>query len=411
MTVRTPKPSHPMLEPLSHLPFRWYWIGQSISVLGDRISLVALPLLALELLATPVQLGQIAALRSLFEVLFLLLGGVVVDKRSSRTVMLFTDTLRTLLLCGLIVLMLNHALRLEHLYWLYPILGLCNAFFMPASSSILPQLLPQKLLVQGNALKTFSFEGLGIFGPILAGVLVTTGGTLLALSLDTLSFMVGISCLTMMRVAPKNPLLDSLKPPFKTELLEGFKIVASSAWLWVSIVVFSLINVCWAATNAILFPLFAKAHLGGAGALGWLYSSLGLGAVLAAVWMGKQTRLERRGIKVYGAVLIQGILMVVLASSHLLWVAALCCVGIGFSLVCGGIIWESSLQALVPSEKLGRVSSVDMLGSFALMPVGLWLVGGIVARVGLVPTFLGCGVGVALLGVLALCHPAIRKIN
>jgi MFS family permease len=408
MTVRT---SNPALEPLSHPPFRWYWIGQSISVLGDRISLVALPLLALELGATPLQLGQIAALHSLFEVLFVLLGGVTVDKRSSRTVMLVTDTLRTLLLCGLIALMLNHQLRLEHLYWLYPILGMCNAFFMPASSSILPQLLPQKLLVQGNALKTFSFEGLGIFGPILAGVLITTGGTLLALSLDTLSFLVGIFCLTVMRVAPKPPLPDTLKPHFKTELLEGFRIVAASAWLWVSIVVFSLINVFWAATNAILFPLFAKAHLGGASALGWLYSSLGLGAVLAALWMGKQTRLERRGIKVYGAVLIQGILMVVLASSHLLWLAALCCIGIGFSLVFGGIIWESSLQAMVPSEKLGRVSSVDMLGSFALMPLGLWLIGGVVARAGLVPTFLGCGVGVCVLGILALLHPAIRKMN
>ncbi len=107
----------------------------------------------------------------------------------------------------------------------------------------------------------------------------------------------------------------------------------------------------------------------------------------------------------------QGFLIILLASSHLLWVAALCCVGIGFSLVYGGIIWESSLQAMVPPEKLGRVSSVDMLGSFALMPVGLWLIGGVVARAGLVPTFMGCGLGVCMLGALALCHRAIREMN
>jgi len=77
----------------------------------------------------------------------------------------------------------------------------------------------------------------------------------------------------------------------------------------------------------------------------------------------------------------------------------------------GGLIWTNTLQELVPGEKLGRVSSIDALGSFVLLPVGYAVAGWATDRMGAAPVFTIGGIAVAVLGLAGLLHPAIRRLD
>lgn len=139
----------PTLHPLRHPPFVWFWLGQSVSLLGDRVYSVALPFLVLELGGGAGELGRVLAVYFVPQLLFLVLGGVFVDKLPRRLTLIASDLAHALLL--IVVLALAGNLALTHLYVLSGVFGLLSAFFMPAAMSITPQLVPRDVLTQANA--------------------------------------------------------------------------------------------------------------------------------------------------------------------------------------------------------------------------------------------------------------------
>ncbi len=186
-------------HPLRHAPFVWFWLGQSISLLGDRVYSVALPFLVLELGGSAGEIGRVLAVYSVPQLLFLLTGGVLVDRVPRRLTMLVSNVLHAILLGVVLVLMLGGRLELTHLYILSGVFGLLSAFFMPAAMSITPQLVPREVLPQANAVRSFASELAGILGPPLGGLLITLGSLSLALGFDALTFVLGALCLLAMR--------------------------------------------------------------------------------------------------------------------------------------------------------------------------------------------------------------------
>jgi hypothetical protein len=135
------------------------------------------------------------------------------------------------------------------------------------------------------------------------------------------------------------------------------------------------------------------------------------GTILGAVLIGRQERVRYRGWLGYGSQIVYGLFLALMGTgipalavmvANFVW-------GVFFSFF--DLIWTATLQEMVPKEKLGRVSSVDALGSFALLPVGYDLAGRATALIGAPLVFIIGGLSTSVLTAIALLHPAIRKVD
>ena len=394
----------------SFLPF---WVGQTVSALGDRVVLIALPGIVLALGGTAQELARLAAWYGLSELAFLIVGGVVVDRWSKGALLFWMDIVRAALFALVVYLYARGQLTLDSLAIVYIIQGACSSVSMPATTSIVPEIVPSDRLVAANALRNGSLQIVGIAGPAFGGVILALGGVGLAMGFNAASFACGALGIALMGRGIGRSTSDSRQHGslnFVSEALEGFRVVARTDWLWVTIAVFSFANVFYGSLNAILLPLFAQKVLGNVGALGWLYTAEAIGAVIATLILGRLNFRQGRGKLAFTAVLLQGLAIVGLAISTNLWLALIAAGLSGTFLTLFGVLWESLIQEKVPEEVLGRVASVDMLGSFGLTPLGFVLLGPIFATMTVTNAILVCGVVVAAVALMGISTPAIRRL-
>jgi MFS family permease len=159
-------------------------------------------------------------------------------------------------------------------------------------------------------------------------------------------------------------------------------------------------------------PFLVGEHLhADVGVLGLFYSMFAVGSILAALGLGRLKRIRRRGLLAYGATVVTGLATLVFGLVPSIPLLAFASLVRGLSISVFGLIWINTLQEMVPREKLGRVTSIDALGSFVLLPVGLGLVGWATARVGAPAVFVVGGAATVLLALLPLAHPAIRNLD
>ena len=153
--------------------FRLLWAGQFVSLLGDQFFLVALPWLVLQLTGDPLAIGLVLAVSAAPRAIFLLLGGVLIDRFSPRAVMLYSNMGRMVLVAVLAVLTLTGSVQLWMLYVCGFLLGLGYALFLPAQSVIVPRLVPEGRLQTGNAIIQGTTQLALFIGPVTAGILIT----------------------------------------------------------------------------------------------------------------------------------------------------------------------------------------------------------------------------------------------
>jgi MFS family permease len=145
--------------------------------------------------------------------------------------------------------------------------------------------------------------------------------------------------------------------------------------------------------------------------LGLLYSIFPIGFVIGGIWLGRFQKLPRRGVLMY-ATLALGAIMLGLFGFHLpLWVLILAALVNGVALQFGALAWTHLLQEKIPNEQLGRVSSIDTMGSISLMPVGMALAGWATTAFGPALVFIVGGALTTLAGIAAVLHPAIRELD
>lgn len=184
-----------LMRSLSHRSFALLWGGQTISRLGDQLYLIALAWWVLQQTGSAAAMGAVLICAEVPLIIFLLVGGVVVDRLPCLAVMLVSDVSRALIVGVVAVLAAQHQLALWHLYVLSALFGLADAFFTPAYTAVIPDLLPAEVLPSANALQSISVEVAGIAGPALGGAIIAAGGTALGFALDALSFGLSSLCL------------------------------------------------------------------------------------------------------------------------------------------------------------------------------------------------------------------------
>jgi DHA3 family tetracycline resistance protein-like MFS transporter len=418
-----------VLRSLTYRPFALLWTGQTTSRLGDSLYRIALSWWVLEKTGSAVAMGTVLIFSQIPLLLFLLIGGVVVDRLPRIRIMFASDLLSGLVITSVAVLSWLDLLQIWHIYIASIIFGFVEAFFFPAYQAVIPQITPSDLLTSANSLNGLSQRLTGITGPALGAALVAAGGTSMTFALDALSFFISAVCLLpllhlildpspqsaeMMPEAIGNrekSVKASLQQGF-IDLLEGFKLVIRIPWIWITILLFGFINIMEAGPRAVALPFLIKEDLGAdVELLGLLGSATSLGFVAGMVWLGQYVRLHRRGLLAYLSVLVSGLVLwpFALKLPVPILVGATFIGGISASVF--ALIWTHTLQEMVPGDMLGRVSSIDALGSFVLLPIGFALAGWGTELVGAPTVFLVGGVGVILLVLLGLSHPAIRHLD
>ena len=188
--------------------------------------------------------------------------------------------------------------------------------------------------------------------------------------------------------------------------------VAGTPWLWITIAVAGISNLTYAGPMGVALPFLVRDVLqADVGVLGLFFSFSSVGAVLSALWLGRYKQIRRRGLKLYGVWMLIGAMVAVIGLAKVVPVLLAAGFVIGCSNTLLGLIWVNILQERVPRELLGRVSSVDYLGSSLLEPAGYALGGWAVGLLGPALVLVTGGALQAALIALGLLHPGVRKLD
>ena len=386
--------------------FRRFFSAQAISMFGDRMVLVALAFAVIQIGGSATQVGTVLAMRSLPLIACLLIGGVVADRTSRRTVLVVADLVRLTsqgALAGWLIL--GHPTVLA-IGLLAGVTGAGSGFAAPATTGFLPEVVAPERLADANGLRATAFSAGELGGPLVSGVLVATAGPGWALGIDALTF--GVSAVLMIglhRVARARPLA---RESFLADLRGGWRAFRALRWLWTFVLWASLGNLLWGAWK-VLGPVVAHRDLGGAATWGLLVSAMGVGTIAGGV-LALRVRPRRPMFLVAGTGAFFGAPLAALAATRFVPLIALGALLAGLSLMLGNTLWETTLQRHVPPESLSRVSSYDWFGSLALEPVGLAIWGPVAAAIG-IDASLWTACGLTVLSALALLAvPDVRRL-
>lgn len=397
-----------VLEPLRHRDFRLLWTGQTLTLLGSFVSQVAYPFQILQLGGSAVELGALASIFTAASLVFLLLGGAIADRIPRRTLIIVTELASGVITAVVSLLGFTGMLEIWHLYVAAALFGAAVSFSGPAIGAMIPELVPEEILVPGNAVRGLSRQAARTGGPVIGGLLVAAVGPPAAFAFDALTFFA--SALAVMFIRAR-PVVAAKTASILAEIREGFAFVFATEWLWVTIFGWSVVNAGFIGAFVVGLPLLVTDVLmAGAVTFGVINAAVGVGEALGAAVIG-QLRIRRAGIAMYLFAVGSGVGLLLYGLVPNLAGALVAGLVLGFTFVCFGVLWESALQRHVPRQMLGRVTSVDWFGGTLLGPVAPIAAALIIEAYGPPALFLVAGAIATGFAVFGLLLPSIRQLE
>jgi len=388
--------------------FRILFTSECVSVLGDALVPVALAFAVLDLTGSASDLGLVLLAYLVPRVAFMLAGGVWADRLPHRRLMVATHLARFAIQGAQGFMLVTGHASIGTLVALQVARGTAAAFYRPAASAIVPSVVRREDLQPANALLWMAWNLSGVAGPTIAGVLVATVGSGWAILGDSVSFLV--AALLLQRLDTVDRGRASAGTGFWPELAEGWSEVRSRTWVWASILYFACFQLVYLSAFSVLGPVVSKRSLGGPTAWALIAAAAALGGLIGNAAMLRVR--PRRPLLVANASVFLAVpslvLLAIAAPAPLIATAEL---GAGIAVGMATALWETALQRGVPPEALSRVISYDQMGSIALRPIGLALVGPIVAVAGTRGTLLGAAAIVAAATLAILSIPSIRRVR
>jgi MFS family permease len=394
-------------------PFPLLFWSQALSVIGDRITPVAIAFAVLGL-GSVTDLGIVMAASGVPFALFSLAGGVWADRIGRRRVMLGSDILRTISQTVVAVLLLTGSAEVWMIAVLGFVYGTAAALFMPALIGLIPQTVDAPRLQEANGLIALTRSIASVAGPAMAGVLIATSGSGEAIAVDAATFAVSALCLARLRPRALPAMADTAEAgeteTFLAGLRAGWREVRARAWLGWGLGAMSAYHVFVLPAVFVLGPALAKEELHGASSWAAIVTCFGLGGIAGNV-LALRLPLHRP-IVVTAAALVGACTQAVIIGSGLgtVGIAALellagACVALFFTL------WDLSIQEQIPARAISRVSAYDFSVSLGLMPLGMAVCGPIADAIGLEATLRWMSV-IGIAAALAwLVQPSVRAVR
>jgi MFS family permease len=387
--------------------------SQVLSVLGDRVTSVALPFAVLSVGGDVGDVALTSTAQFLPFVLLAVPAGVWADRWDRKRILISSDVVRLATQTLAAVLLLSGNAEVVHLAVLAAVFGSADAFFAPAFSGLLPTTVTPGNLQPANALRGLTFSLANVAGPVVAGVLVGyAGGPGAALVFDAATFLVSVVLLVPLRPAMVDRVVAAEEQPhasFRTSLREGWREVRSRTWVLGYLGGFAVYHAVVLPAIFVVGPVLMADHYDGARSWAVITALFGVGNILGdlllLVWR------PAYALRVGALMLVGASCQAAIIGSHLpVWGMGLLELLTGVCVTGTFTLWETSLGEHIPPGSLSRVSSYDYLSSTGMIPLGNVLVGASAALLGVYPTLLVMtvlGIGAAL---LVLAVPAVRHL-
>jgi MFS family permease len=387
------------LRALRHRNYRLFFGGQLISLTGTWMQSVAQSWLVYRLTGSAALLGLVGFAGQIPVFLLAPIGGAVADARGRHPILVATQTASMLLACALAGLTLAGRVEVSHVFAIAALLGVVNAFDIPARQAFIADMVGRDDLVNAIALNSSMFNGARIVGPAVAGALVASIGEGWCFLLNAISYLAVIAGLLLMHV-------QRVRRPLPREesalahLVQGFRHVARTPPIRALMLLLGLVSLS-GMPYAVLMPIFADRILrGGPKALGLLMGASGVGALAAAGLLATRESIRGLGRWVAVAAAGFGVSLLAFAASRSLWLSAALLVPVGFCMMLQMASSNTLIQTMVPDALRGRVMAIYSMMFMGMAPFGALLAGTLADRVGAPAT-------VSLGGMLCIAGAAV----
>lgn len=394
--------------------FRWVVGGETLSLIGDSSFQVVLAWLVLTISGSPVTLAGVLVAAAIPRGVLMLLGGAVTDRWSPRTVMLVSHLARAGAMAMLTVSAAANTLQTWQFLVVAVVLGVTDAFFWPASGSILPSLVSPAQLPRANAVTAVGEQIGGLVGPVLGGLLLAITNPMVALSFNTVTFVVAAATVATAPARTRAGDADARTEPVRQlvrDLRDGLVHAADDPRVRMVLLLVSAATLSYSGLFAVGLPALARHYPNGSVVLGLLVSAWGLGQLTGAV-LASITGLPRRwGLLIIAMTICEATAFAVLgfAPTYLLGVALLAVLGVGVA-YSTDVALPTFIQSQTPTHLLGRVNSVINLPRVALEPVSIAGMG-LLVQIDLRLTFAAAALPMLLVGIRLAISPTARRLQ
>ncbi|HLN25646.1 MAG TPA: MFS transporter [Patescibacteria group bacterium] len=393
---------------LRHRNYRLFFAGQLVSLIGTWMQTVAQSWLIYRLTGSAELLGLMGFASQGPILLLASLGGVAADRFDRHRILLLTQSSAMVLASILAALTLGGWVQVWEVFVLASLLGVTNAFDIPARQSFVVEMVGREDLPNAIALNSSLFNGARLLGPAIAGALVAAGGEGWCFTVNAVSFLAVIAGLLAMhwKAAPQRRQDASVL----TRLREGVRFVSGHApirALMLLLGVTSLMGMPY----MVLMPIFADRILGGGAAgLGTLMSASGLGALIAAVLLATRPGIQGLGSWIAHGSISFGLALALFAVSQWFWLSAALLACAGFAFMVQMAASNTLVQVMVPDDYRGRTMALYSMMFMGMAPFGALLAGLLAGRIGAPLTVALGGVLCTLSGLSFRYHlPALRE--
>jgi MFS family permease len=400
-----------MFRSLKYKNFRLFVEGQSLSLIGTWLQMVALTWLVYKMTNSALMLGIVGFAGQLPMFVVSPFAGVFADRWNRHKMLLLTQSLALIQALLLTTLVFLNVIQIWQIIVLSVILGVINAFDMPIRQAFVFDMIEDHKEDVGNAiaLNSSMVNAARLVGPSIAGILIATVGEGWCFLVNSLSFFAVIISLLKMEISIKPKEIIELKV-FK-ELKEGFRYGLNFKPIKNLVLLLAVVSLV-STSITLLAPVFAKNYLkGGAGIYGFLIAAYGSGALLGAIYLLNKKNVLGLGRLIIVAVTMFGVSLILFSFSRMFFLSTFLMFLAGAGMMLHIASTNTLLQTISDESKRGRVMSFYTMAFRGMSPFGSLIAGSLGSSIGAPATLVISGI-ICLTGALMfyIKLPEIRKV-
>ena len=335
--------------------YRWLYTSQLISFFGSMITYVAIPFQMYEITGSTFHVGMLGIVQLIPLVISGFWGGAFADSFDRRKLVVITEIASALGNLLLACLALSGSKAYWILYLLSGVMAICKGLERPPLEALTQQLIKKQDIPKVSSLQSFKTTAGMIMGPAVGGILISSFGIVATYVVDFFTYVISIYCLLQLKNCP---VLINKRKADLSSILDGFKYAIRRPDL-IGTYVVDMASMTFAYPNP-LFPALAKT-LGGADKLGWLYSSIAIGAFTATLTSGWTHKVIAQGKMITICALLWCVGIAAFGLSPNFYLAIFALAFAGFVDMISGIFRSTIWNETIPSEYRGRLASVEMI--------------------------------------------------
>lgn len=369
------------LRALGHRNYKLFFGGQSISLIGSWMTLVATSWLVYRLTGSAWLLGLVGFSGQIPALILTPLAGVWVDRWNLHRTLRVTQLLSMLESFALAALALSGRINIWHIIALTAFQGAVNAFDMPARQAFLIEMIGDRAdLANAIALNSSMVNGARLIGPSIAGMIIVVAGEGFCFLIDGISYLAVIGSLLLMQIG--TPAARRARESVLAELKEGWNYVTAFAPIRSILLLLAAIGL-FGVPYSVLLPIFASNILhGGPHTFGFLTGATGVGALISAVTLAMRRTIVGLGRVIVVNAFVFGASLIAFGSSHWLWLSLPLMLTTGYSMMQIFSACNTILQTIVDEDKRGRVMAFYTMSFIGVAPFGSLIAGALANRIG-----------------------------